>query len=85
MNRNDIENMVNDMGESILLADGFDDAFMGVGHQFNTPIAVYSVCRCIEILMEDGLSYEEAVEYFEYNVAGSYMGEQTPIFLNNLD
>ena len=27
------------------------------------------------------MSEEEAVEYFEYNTLGSYMGENTPVFV----
>ena len=65
-----------------LLADGFEDALIGVGQQFNKTLAVYDRQRCIEILMErDGMSDEEAVEYFEYNVTGAWVGEYTPIFL----
>ena len=30
--------------------------------------------------MED-MSYEEAVEFFEFNVTGAYVGEHTPAFL----
>ena len=64
-----------------LLADGFEDALIGVGQQFNKTLAVYDRQRCIEILMErDGMSDEEAVEYFEYNVTGAWGGENTPIF-----
>lgn len=51
-----------------LSADGFDDALIGVsGEKF-----VYSRVKCIEILMDrDGMSYEEASEYFDFNVEGS--------------
>ena len=28
------------------------------------------------------MPYEEAVEYFEFNVAGAWVGEQTPIFVD---
>ena len=31
------------------------------------------------------MSYEDAVEFFDYNVAGAYVGESTPIFINNLE
>jgi hypothetical protein len=31
------------------------------------------------------MSYEEAIEYFEYNVLGAYVGENTPIFIDNFD
>ena len=64
-----------------LLADGFEDALIGVGQQFNKTLAVYDRQRCIEILMErDGMSDEEAVEYFEFNLTGACVGENTPIF-----
>ena len=77
-----LENLLSD-DETVLLADGFEDAFIGIGRQFNTPIAVYSRERCIKILMEDMsyMSYDEAEEYFAFNVAGAYVGESTPIFL----
>ena len=64
-----------------LLADGFEDALIGVGQQFYKTLAVYDRQKCIEILMErDGMTDEEAVEYFDYNVTGAWVGENTPIF-----
>lgn len=61
-----------------LIADGFDDAIMGV----SGDKVVYSVSKCIEIIAED-MSEEDAWEYFEYNVRGAYVGEQTPIFVDD--
>ena len=69
--------------ETILLADGFENALIGIGRQFNTPFAIYDREKCIDILMED-MSNEEAEEYFEYNVQGSYVGESTPSFMQTL-
>jgi hypothetical protein len=69
---------------SILLADGLDEAFIGIGWQFNTPLAVYDRDRCIEILESQGMTPEEAQEYFYYNTQGAYVGEQTPIFLERI-
>jgi len=66
--------------ENFLLADGFDDAFVGIGRQFGRPIAVYNRSKCIDILTEN-MSYEEAEEYFQFNVEGAWVGEHTPIFL----
>ena len=74
-----LEDLLSD-DETVLLADGFEDAFIGIGRQFNTPIAVYNREKCIKILMED-MPYYEAEEYFAFNVAGAYVGESTPIFL----
>jgi hypothetical protein len=34
----------------------------------------------LNILIDDGMSYTDAVEYMSFNVLGSYVGEKTPIF-----
>lgn len=68
----------------ILLADGFEKAFLGIGQQFNTFFSVYDKNKCINILSKN-MNYEEAIEYFEYNVLGAYMGENTPIFIDSFD
>ena len=70
--------------DGALLADGFEQALIGFGYQFNYPVAVYSRKRCMDILVNrDEMSYEEATEYFDFNVAGAYVGESTPIFLDD--
>jgi len=70
--------------EEITLADGFADAFLGIGRQFGKAIAVYSRRKCIEILMRD-MDEEQAEEYFEFNLAGAWVGESTPIYLEELE
>jgi len=64
-----------------LLADGFEDALIGFGQQFNQKIAIYDYARCVEVLAAQGFSYEDAIEWMEYNVVGAYVGRRTPIFL----
>ena len=68
----------------ILLADGFDDAFIRIGQQFSKFMAVYDKSKCIEILTDQGMSDDEAMEYFDYNVTGSYMGDNTPVFIERM-
>ena len=69
----------------IMLADGFDEAFIGVGYQFNKTIAVYDKQRCLQVLVDrDGMTHDEASEYFEFNVNGSYVGPLTPVFMDNV-
>tara|TARA_R110000868_G_scaffold104290_3_gene287244 strand:+ start:738 stop:977 length:240 start_codon:yes stop_codon:yes gene_type:complete len=63
--------------EQILKADGFDEAILGIDE--GTMRLIYSKSKCIEILCRD-MPEEDAMEYFDYNVAGSYVGEQTPIW-----
>ena len=70
--------------EDAITADGFEKALLGFGHQFNTPVAVYSKDRCLHVLMErDGMSREDAIEYFDFNVAGAWVGEGMPVFLQS--
>jgi hypothetical protein len=51
-------------------------------------IGVQAICydqdKVIEILMRD-MSEEEAIEYFEFNIAGAWVGESTPFFLQKMD
>ena len=70
--------------DDILLADGFDDAFIGVGSQWhNPPIAIYDIEKCIDILADrDGMSVEDAREYFDFNVQGAWVGSLTPMFVD---
>jgi len=72
----------NDDHDQALFADGFDEAFLGMGRQFNKTIAVYDYDRCLDILIErDGMSTLEAIEHMEFNVIGAWVGEFTPVFL----
>ncbi|CAB4197132.1 hypothetical protein UFOVP1304_6 [uncultured Caudovirales phage] len=66
----------------LLIADGFDDAIIGVGERAGCePVLCYDRSACIQILMDGGQSFEEAEEYFEFNVVGAWVGELTPIFI----
>lgn len=87
-----------EFNEDALTADGFDDAIIGIVNQGGTSnyLVLYDSEKCIEILAqqfeEDGEEesdgndfYTMAVEYFEFNVSGGYVGENTPMFLTRLD
>lgn len=65
--------------EELLIADGFDDAVIGIDEK--SMRIIYSVSKCLTIIMfQTDALLDEAVEYFEFNVAGAYMGEKTPIW-----
>lgn len=68
----------NHYDEEILKADGFDDAVIGI--ELGTMRLIYSVKKCLEVLVLEGMSTEDAIEHFEFNVRGSYVGEKTPIW-----
>ena len=62
--------------EEILIADGFNEAIIGIDDNFRL---IYSVSKCIDILKKD-MTEEEAIEFFDFNVKGAYVGEKTPIW-----
>lgn len=69
----------------VLDPEYFDAAILGVVNRINTAAVCYSESKIIEILMEeDGMDYDEAVEYYQYNILGSWLGEHTPMYLEEL-
>ncbi len=68
--------------EEFLVADGFNDAIIGVDEP--SMRLIYSINKCIEILMfDENMSEEDALEHFSYNVSGGYVGEKTPIWCHD--
>lgn len=63
--------------QTFLTADGFDEAIIGV--EETTMRLIYSVSKCISILMKD-MTEEDALDYFYFNVSSGYVGEKTPIW-----
>ena len=77
--------MVAEANEEMLFADGFDDALVGYIERAGMPsIACYDKDKCIEILAKD-MTHEEAIEYFYFNTAGAYVGENTPCFFTRIE
>ena len=77
------DKLLKEREESVVFADGLEEAFIGIGYQFHSPIALYSKNKAIQCLIDQGMDEEQAYEYFDYNIAGSYVGENTPIFLED--
>lgn len=78
-----------DSDDPTLHAVGFDKAL--IGHTVwscgrKGGIAIYDYDKCIRILMRrDKMTREEATEYMDFNVAGAWVGEWTPIFMSKED
>jgi len=66
----------------MLKADGLDDAFIGTTMRESEEVLVYSVSKILEIL-EQSMSSEDAREYYEYNIAGAYVGPETPMYVDD--
>jgi hypothetical protein len=67
--------------EKFYIAYGFDDAIIGfdeVGRRL-----VYDMDKVIDILVIDGMTYDEAVKFYDFEILDAYFGEGTPIFVKN--
>jgi len=83
MTKEELDQYVDDFypDEEILTCDGFDDCIIGICNRFGqSPIIAYDKDKMIEQLTKD-MSYEEAIEHFDYNIIGAWMGDGTPCFI----
>jgi uncharacterized membrane protein YedE/YeeE len=69
-----------------ILCDGFDDAIIGIGERVNLgPVVAYDIEKIISILVNrDGMTDEEAWEFYYFNIVGGWYGEFTPIFISKI-
>jgi hypothetical protein len=69
--------------EGAIILDGFNDAIIGVVEEFgNGPRILYFREKIIEILqIRDEMSFEDAMEFYDFNILGMYAGEQNPVIL----
>lgn len=68
--------------DGAVLIDGFDEAIIGISEEFGSEQRiVYDKSKVLEILTQQGMTEEEAIEYYEYNILGAYISDQNPIFL----
>ena len=66
-----------------LLADGWDFALIGLSERKGHVLAVYDANRIIRTLMaRDGMDEMSAIEYFEFNINGAWVGEGTPVYVS---
>lgn len=66
--------------EEILVCDGYDDCIIGYEYGIGDIRLIYSVKKMLDKLVNEGLSELDAIEHFEFNIRGGYVGEQTPIW-----
>lgn len=69
----------------ILLADGLEDGFIGLAERDGVQVAVYGITSCIIAMINTNKwSLEEAEEYFYFNTLNAYVGEYSPLFINEM-
>jgi hypothetical protein len=83
MKDEEYKELLAEVNEEMIFFDGYEDALIGYVERFGMgPVALYDRNKCIEILMKrDGMTGEEAEEFFEFNTIGAWVGEATPAFM----
>ena len=67
----------------ILWMEGYEDCVIGICLRFGQdPTVVYDMDLVLDRLRADGMSDDEADDYFLYNQLGAWMGPGTPCFLD---
>ena len=78
--------IIEELGEinpKAMIPIGLEEAVVGYSDQVGEETrAVVSIDKCLDILVKDqGMTREEAVEYFTFNTSGAYMGEHGPVYV----
>jgi hypothetical protein len=77
-----------DHKENIILADGLDKAFLGLAYrdgEHGAQVAVYGIFSCVhQLQLDNKWSWDEAEEYFNFNTRWAYVGEYTPMFIEEM-
>lgn len=79
--------VVAEVNPDAFFCDGFDEAIIGTAERFGfpAPVAAYDYDKVIKLLVAAGCASEEqAVEYFQFNVIGAWVGDNTPVFVTRL-
>ena len=68
--------------EEFISADGFDNAILGVDE--HSMRLIYSVDKAVNELVENDMPLEDALDFFNFNIRGAYLGEKTPIWCDDM-
>ena len=82
-----IRDQLSEYNPEMLFAEGFDEALIGVCRSaIGAVVAAYDYGWCVQILMDqNGWEIEEAIGWMEYNVISSYLGENSPVFIEGVE
>ncbi|MDB4348396.1 hypothetical protein OAA62_00625 [bacterium] len=77
--RSELLETITEFNPEAKLADGFNDSILGYDTKGRV---IYSVNSILDTLVNrDGMDYDEAQEYFGFNIECAYVGEYTPIYI----
>ena len=79
--RQEIEEWLEPLDRETIFFEGLDMAIIGIAEVPDGYKVCYDIGRVLEILVITGMTEEEAIEYYDFNIAGAYVGPLTPIFI----
>lgn len=62
----------------------FDTAILGVIDKGEHVVLLYDEAAVIECLMMQGMSDEDAWDWYGYNISSAYLGPTTPVYCRTL-
>ena len=63
----------------------YDSCIAGIGWRTaSDPVLVYDRAKILEFLQTE-MTEEDAIEHYEFNIVGSWVGDGTPIFVELVD
>jgi hypothetical protein len=69
--------------DHMMVMEGYDNCIIGIGRRCGQlNVLVYSYEKVIKQLIKEGLSEEDAVDHFDFNILGAYVGAGTPMFIH---
>lgn len=82
----DVYDELAEINPNALVANGFEDAYIGLTVGIGPSLAVYDYDKCVEVLMKrDGMDEVDAIEYLDHNTVYAYLGEHTPVFIHSVE
>ncbi len=76
----DILNFIESTDSDSVLLVGHENALTGIVETFHGLVCVYDKDKIIKNLMKD-MTKEDAEEYFDFNIIGSFVGDLSPIYM----
>ena len=78
-----MEQQLVDKDEYVILADGFETAFIGV--TTNKPIrAVYNYWKCLDLLMKDeDADFDESIDWLDEFIEED-LGKHAPLYIKSI-
>jgi len=63
-----------------------ENALIGIGEHYSSdgPVAIYNVDTIIQNFIDQGMTEEEAEEYYQFNILDGFVANNQPIFCRGL-